>query len=103
MSKLPGTTEKAIDAVSTQDPLRRHDALVKPDLSTGSSTEKPNALSNREKRELAERIKAMSPEEWEVIVDVIPVNLCLERINREIEKAAEIQASITRAYEMVKQ
>lgn len=97
MSKLPGTVEKAIDAVS------RHDVLIKPDLTTGSSPEKPNELSAREKKELVERIKAMSLEELKVVVDCIPVSLCLARIESEIKKAAEIQESITRAYEMVKQ
>ena len=103
MCKLPGTTEKAIDAVLAQDPLPRHDVLVKPDIITGHCPEKPAELSNREKKELQDRIKAMSHLELEAVVEVIPVHICLARIENEINKAAEIQASITRAYEMVKQ
>lgn len=71
-------------------------------IGAGSSPEKPNELSDREKKELQDRIKAMSMDELEVVVDCIPVGLCMIRIQNEINKAAEIQASITRAYEMVK-
>ena len=72
-------------------------------VGAGCSPEKPNELSNREKKELQDRIKAMSREEMVAVVDVIPVSICLARIENEIKKAAEIQESITRAYEMVKQ
>lgn len=77
--------------------------LERTTVGAGSSPEKPNELSDREKKELQDRIKAMSHEELVAVVDAIPVSICLDRINSEIQKAAEIQASITRAYEMVKQ
>ena len=44
--------------------------------------------------ELENRVKGMSDDELEVIVDTIPVNLCLERIRRELNKASEFDRQI---------
>lgn len=79
---------------------------VIPNSSAGNTPEKnntTNALSNREKKELQDRIKAMSNEELEIVVEALPVDFCMHRIRRELDKAAEIQASIERAYAMTKQ
>lgn len=69
----------------------------------GSIPEEPKGLSNREKKELQDRIRAMSLEEMCVIVDAIPATICLARIEGELKKAVDMRASIERAYEMVKQ
>lgn len=63
----------------------------------------PKIMSERDKKELKERIEAMSPDEWEVVVEAIPVKYCIGRIHKELDKAAEMQKSIERAYAMVKQ
>ena len=51
-------------------------------------------MNSKEIKELTERIKGMSREELEVVAGVIPVDLCLERINAELKKAKELEDSI---------
>ena len=53
-----------------------------------------NTISEREKRELRARVEAMTPEELAIVVDCIPVNLCMARIHRELDRAASIEKSI---------
>lgn len=53
-----------------------------------------NTMSNRERKELTERIKGMSVEELEIVADTIPVELCLARIQKELDKAKEMENSI---------
>lgn len=59
-----------------------------------------SALSKREKEELQDRIKAMSTQEQEVLLEVIPVSLCMKRIQQELDHAREFESMIKRAYEM---
>ena len=42
-----------------------------------------NALTDREKKELVNRIKAMTPGELAIVVENIPVSLCMARIQQE--------------------
>ena len=53
-----------------------------------------NKMSQREIRELKERIHAMTPEELSIVADTIPVELCLGRIHNEILKAKSLEDSI---------
>ena len=52
------------------------------------------SLTEREARELKDRIKSMSHEELVVVAETIPVELCLERMHNELEKAKELESSI---------
>lgn len=44
------------------------------------------SMSARERRELVERVQAMSPEELAIVVDVIPVEMCLAKVTSEIQR-----------------
>lgn len=48
-------------------------------------------LSQVGNKELANRVKAMTPEELEIVADNIPVELCLKRIQKELDKAKELE------------
>ena len=52
------------------------------------------SLTEREARELKDRIKSMSHEELVVVAETIPVELCLERMHNELEKAKELKEKI---------
>ena len=54
-------------------------------------------LSAREQKELAERIKAMTPEELAIVVENIPVEMCMARINSALARAAEFERSVKEA------
>lgn len=51
-------------------------------------------MSNRERKELTERIKGMSQEELLIVSETIPVDLCLARIQKELDKAKSMEESI---------
>ena len=57
-------------------------------------------LSERDKKELQEKIKAMTLQEQEAILEVIPVSLCMHRIQAELDHAREFESMIKKAYEM---
>ena len=54
-------------------------------------------MKDSERRELIERVKAMSREELELVAEIIPVDLCLKRIDSELQKAKEFEKSIKSA------
>lgn len=54
-------------------------------------------MSEKEKRELTDRIKAMSLEEWEIVAAAIPAHICLNRIQQELDCAEEFKKSIKAA------
>ena len=43
---------------------------------------------------MKDRIKSMSHEELVVVAETIPVELCLERMHNELEKAKELKEKI---------
>ena len=49
------------------------------------------------KEEFKDRIKAMSLEEMELALDVIPVELCLARVNRELDRLKTFESSVKTA------
>lgn len=57
-------------------------------------------LPERDKLELQDRIKAMSEYEWEAILEIIPVEMCMKRIQAELDHAREFESMIKKAYEM---
>ena len=66
-------------------------------LRAGVSPDKCVGLTAREQKELAERIKAMSPEELAIVVENIPVEMCMARINSALARAAEFERSVKEA------
>ena len=56
-------------------------------------------LGNHAREELINVIKAMSDEELEIVVDYIPVELCLKKIEKELTKAKEVQMIVAHAFE----
>lgn len=58
-------------------------------------------MSDREKRELIDLIKGMSIEELEIVADTIPVELCIERIEDELNKARDMRESIRAMSNMI--
>ena len=72
----------------------------------GEMIAKTNAVLQEEKREdgltnadveaLTERFLGLSPAEQAIFVDLIPVEMCLDRIHRELERAKKFEESIRR-------
>lgn len=65
-------------------------------LSNGMPTNEKPTMEEMEKRELIARINGMSKEELEIVADHIPVELCYNRIGKELKKARMLDESITR-------
>ena len=57
-------------------------------------------LNKRDIEELTNRVKGMSDEELEIVVENIPVDLCLKRINDEIEKGRALRKYVTDAMKL---
>ena len=53
-----------------------------------------NTVNKKDREELRERIEAMTPEELAIVVECIPVNLCMARIHSELDRAANLEKSI---------
>lgn len=58
------------------------------------NTKEVDDMSEMEKNELITRIKGMSKEELEVVADCIPVELCHNRIGKELKKAKMLDEAI---------
>ena len=56
-----------------------------------------NAMTQMERDELAARIKGMSQEELKIVLDCIPVEMCLTRVAKEIDKLQAFKNSINNA------
>lgn len=54
-----------------------------------------NGLSEADKRELKERFEGMSPAEIDIFMSLVPVELCIKRIEKELDKAKECQKAIS--------
>lgn len=57
----------------------------------GKSVDYLTAAGNKA---LADKIKAMREDELEVVVDNIPVEYCLKRIQKELDKAKELEKGL---------
>ena len=62
-----------------------------------TEVKKNTTMTHMEKEELSRRIKAMSREELEVVLNNIPVELCLMRIEREFDKLKAFEDSVKSA------
>ena len=51
-------------------------------------------MSEIAKREFITRMKALSAEEMQILSEIIPLELCYERINKELIKAEKLRADI---------
>ena len=56
-----------------------------------------NGLSDADKRELRERFKGMSQPEIDIFMDLVPVELCLAKVQKELDKAKEFERAIKSA------
>ena len=56
-----------------------------------------SSMTKLERDELVSRIKGMSKEELEIVVDCLPVEMCLNRIAKEIDKAQTFEKRVTEA------
>lgn len=53
--------------------------------------------SEMEREEFVSRIKGMSAEEMEIVADLIPIDICMKRIEKELEKAKLFKEAIKEA------
>jgi len=56
--------------------------------------ENKNAMSDREIKELKNRVRAMSPEELAIVAEAIPVELCLARLHNEIDRLHNMELKL---------
>lgn len=54
-------------------------------------------MKNNEREALIERINGMSEEQLRVVAEVIPVELCMERISSELAKAKQFEQTVKAA------
>ena len=59
-----------------------------------------SALTEREAAELAARVKAMTREEMELVLDTIPVEMCLSRIEKEITRIRAFEIALKTAIDI---
>lgn len=70
---------------------------VKEQSKMKTELKKNPSMTHMEKEELSRRIKAMSREELEVVLDNIPVELCLMKIEREFDRLKAFEDSVKSA------
>ena len=70
---------------------------VKEQSKMNTEIKKNTTMTHMEKEELSRRVKAMSREELEVVLNNIPVELCLMRIEREFDKLKAFEDSVKSA------
>ena len=56
-----------------------------------------NTMTRMEKEEFIERIKGMSQEELELVVELIPVDMCMARVNKELDRLKAFENSVKSA------
>lgn len=82
--------------------LRREVPIIedKPDIKiefTENNIENSLNLDEVRKRELIARFEAMSIEEQKLLLEIIPAELCIERINSELIKARNFRDTVSNA------
>ena len=55
-----------------------------------------------EKEEFMNRVMAMSQEDLQMIVDYVPVEMCLARIQKELDRVKAIESSIKETMNLLK-
>lgn len=56
-----------------------------------------NGLTEADKRELTERFRGMSQAEIDIFMELVPVELCIARIQKELDRAKEFEQTIKTA------
>ena len=56
-----------------------------------------NTMTRMEKEEFIERIKGMSQEELELVVEIITVDMCMARVNKELDRLKAFENSVKSA------
>ena len=59
-------------------------------------------ISEMNRIELIRRMRGLSKEEWEIVINEAPIELCYNRIGRELKEAKEFRKSIGSAVDGVK-
>lgn len=70
------------------------------DIINGTTSDKAEIetnLTDAAKKKLAERIQGMSQEELEIVADTIPIELCLNRIEKELSRAKDFENLVKKA------
>ena len=62
-----------------------------------TEAKKNTTMTHMEKEELSRRVKAMSREELEVVLNNIPIELCLMRIEQEFDRLKAFEDSVKSA------
>lgn len=65
-------------------------------------TREKDGLNDAERKELTDRFKAMSADELELFMDLVPVELCINRIQKELDKAKAFESAIKAATDGLK-
>lgn len=81
--------------MSLKNDKAKMEAVKRPEMITFAGAEA--GMTKMEKEEFKDRIKAMSLEEMELALDVIPVELCLARVNRELDRLKTFESSVKTA------
>lgn len=55
-----------------------------------------NGLTEADKKELTERFKGMSRAEIDIFMELVPVELCVKRIERELARVKEFESAIAK-------
>ena len=63
--------------------------------------ERSNIMTNLAKEEFISRIKGLDEEEMELVVNLIPVDLCLKRITKELGKLKSVENWVDKASKML--
>lgn len=53
--------------------------------------ERSELMTNLEKEEFISRIKGLDDEEMELVVDLIPIDLCMKRLEKELDKLKSLE------------
>ena len=65
--------------------------------------ERSNIMTNLAREELISRIKGLDEEEMELVVNLIPVDLCLKRIGKELNKLKSVENWVDKASKMLEE
>ena len=65
--------------------------------------ERSNIMTNLAREELISRIKGLDEEEMELVVNLIPVDLCLKRIGKELDKLKSVENWVDKASKMLEE
>lgn len=65
--------------------------------------ERSNIMTNLAREELISRIKGLDEEEIELVVNMIPVDMCLKRIGKELDKLKSVENWVDKASKMLEE